>query len=149
MTMRILFLVLILTGATAPAAAETAGEVLARGAPGPGRPVPGDSGRVHPDVPGVGGSRVAAAPDRLAALYQERLSALDGARCMFDPTCSAFFREALRAHGPLWATFMLIDRMLYRENRASLHRYPESGVGGRRADPVHRNYIFTPEDYVR
>lgn len=144
MIMRMLLMVLALAGAAAPAAAETAWDALAPGAPlFYGR---GPQGR---EVRAGAAGRLGAAQDRLAALYQERLSVLDGARCMFHPTCSAFFREALRDHGPLWATLMVIDRLLYRENRASLYRYPETGVGERRSDPVRSNYIFAPADYLR
>jgi len=146
MIMRILLLVLALVGAGTSAAAETAFDVQAYGEPVFHRR--GPQGREVRARAGAAG-RIGAAQDRLAALYQERLSVLDGARCMFHPTCSAFFREALRDHGPLWATLMVIDRLLYRENRASLYRYPETGGGERRSDPVHRNYIFAPADYLR
>lgn len=129
-------LVTALGGTAVPAPAETAYEVLV-----------GDAS--VPAERAAGGGFSALVQDRLAALYQERVSAHDGARCLFQPTCSAFFREAVRTRRPLWAALMLIDRMMYRENRASLHRYPASGSGERREDPVYRNYIFAPPDYLR
>jgi len=83
----------------------------------------------------------------LLLLYQNHLSAYDGARCLFAPTCSEFFRRAVDRYGILWGTLMTLERMLYREHRWALHAYPLSEDGERHVDPVYRNYILDAEAY--
>jgi len=83
----------------------------------------------------------------LLLLYQNHLSAYNGARCLFAPTCSEFFRRAADRYGIFWGTLMTLERMLYREHRWALHAYPLSEDGQRRADPVYRNYILDAEAY--
>lgn len=136
--MRRLFLVLTVAIFTMPmtAPAETAYEILCAATPGS---TSGAAGR----------GRVAAVLDSVTVLYQERFSSSDGPRCLFQPTCSSFFRQAVRTYGPLWAVLMIVDRMMYRENHASLHLYPPTEQGERHQDPVHRNFIFKPADYLR
>lgn len=92
---------------------------------------------------------IAAVLDHVTVLYQERFSSSDGPRCLFRPTCSAFFRQAVRTYGPLWAVLMVIDRMVYREHHASLHLYPRAEGGEGHKDPVHHDFIFKPADYLR
>jgi hypothetical protein len=97
-------------------------------------------------------------------VYRNRISVRDGDRCLFLPTCSSFYLQAVQRYGPLWGTLMLLDRFLYRENRWSLGSYPGTGAighgsgtpawydgdaGDRKYDPVHRNFILRPEEYVR
>ena len=48
----------------------------------------------------------------LARLYQATLSPLVGRQCRFVPTCSNYFIEAVRKHGPLRGTLMGLWRIL-------------------------------------
>jgi putative component of membrane protein insertase Oxa1/YidC/SpoIIIJ protein YidD len=82
-------------------------------------------------------------------LYQELISMHDGPRCLFSPSCSEFYRMALDKYGALRGTLMLIDRILFRENRWSLKYYSTLEDDGRFADPPHHNNIFDSEDYYR
>jgi len=45
-------------------------------------------------------------------IYQVTLSPFLGAQCRFVPTCSAYFVEAVRAHGALRGGFMGLWRIL-------------------------------------
>ena len=85
----------------------------------------------------------------LISLYQNRLSIHDGARCLFVPTCSEFFREAADRYGLFWGIVMTLERLLYREHRWSLNRYPLSEDGRRHVDPVFENFILDAESYGR
>lgn len=85
----------------------------------------------------------------LLTFYQQKLSVHGEAHCRFYPTCSAFYREALNRYGPIWAGFMLLDRMLYREHAWSLKEYPFREDLGLYEDPVHRNYILNSEGYYQ
>jgi len=87
--------------------------------------------------------------DTLLGFYQRHLTIHDGARCLFFPTCSEFFRQAAERYGWFWGAIMTLERMLYREHRWSLSRYPPTGDGVRRVDPVYHNYIFDAEAYYR
>jgi putative component of membrane protein insertase Oxa1/YidC/SpoIIIJ protein YidD len=55
--------------------------------------------------------------------YQEHISSHDGARCLYYPTCSDFYRQATARYGFFWGTIMIIDRMVYREDPASMSHY--------------------------
>jgi len=44
--------------------------------------------------------------------YRKAISPLTPASCRFYPTCSAFGLEAIRVHGPLRGTLLLIGRIL-------------------------------------
>lgn len=94
-------------------------------------------------------------PSRYGALqalilfYQEKVSVHDEGRCLFYPTCSDFYRRAIDAYGVLWATLMVIDRLLYRESEWSMKYYPYLEHSGRLFDPIHHNYIFRRSDYYR
>ena len=45
-------------------------------------------------------------------LYQRLVSPALPRRCKYEPTCSAYAVEALRAHGPLRGTVLAVWRLL-------------------------------------
>jgi putative component of membrane protein insertase Oxa1/YidC/SpoIIIJ protein YidD len=82
--------------------------------------------------------------EELVDFYQRRISTHDGARCIFYPTCSAYFREAMTRYGLLRATLMFVDRILFRENRSASRFYPVHGQTGGLSDPVPRGGALNP-----
>jgi hypothetical protein len=85
-----------------------------------------------------GDDTAASLPERLVLFYQRRISAHDGARCLFHPTCSEYYLEALDTYGFFPATLMFVDRILYRENARASRYYPVLEESGRLYDPVPR-----------
>lgn len=79
--------------------------------------------------------------------YQEHISQHDGARCLYYPTCSAFYRQAVAERGLFWGTIMIVDRMVYREDPSSMKHYEYIEERGSYKDPVCHNYIFEPSGY--
>jgi putative component of membrane protein insertase Oxa1/YidC/SpoIIIJ protein YidD len=79
--------------------------------------------------------------------YQEHISSHDGARCLYYPTCSDFYRQAAARYGFFWGTIMIIDRMVYREDPASMSHYEYIEERRSFSDPIYHNYIFEPSDY--
>lgn len=77
-------------------------------------------------------------PQRLVLFYQNYISRHDGERCLFHPTCSEYYLEALETYGFYRATLMFIDRILYRENAHAVRYYPVMEKTGRLFDPVSR-----------
>ncbi len=61
----------------------------------------------------------------LIYFYKIVLSPLMPASCRFDPTCSSYFIEALKIHGPLRGTFLGLKRI------ARCHPWGKNGY-----DPV-------------
>ncbi len=45
-------------------------------------------------------------------LFQNRISPIDGSRCGFSPSCSAFGRQAIREQGPFRGVAMTADRLM-------------------------------------
>ncbi len=78
----------------------------------------------------------------LVRFYQRYISPLNGARCMFYPTCSKFFLDATFRYGLFWGIIMTTDRMFYRENIHSIKNYPYLKSFGSYLDPVENNFIF-------
>ena len=58
-------------------------------------------------------------------LYKIALSPLMPANCRFEPTCSSYFIEALKIHGPFKGTYLGLKRI------ASCHPWGKNGY-----DPV-------------
>lgn len=48
----------------------------------------------------------------LVDLYRKRISPLLGPHCRFEPSCSAYAREALLRHGALKGTLLAVWRVL-------------------------------------
>jgi putative membrane protein insertion efficiency factor len=93
------------------------------------------------------GYRPEGLPDRLVRVYRNVVSDRDGARCLFYPTCSAYYLDALEVYGFFPATLMLVDRVLYRENARAFEHYPVLKESGRLFDPVGRaDAAYTRED---
>ena len=74
--------------------------------------------------------------------YQRKISINNGPKCMFYPTCSEFFKEAVVKYGPIWAILMTVDRMFYRENNKSMKLYPYLESYERYYDPIKNHFIF-------
>jgi hypothetical protein len=86
---------------------------------------------------------------KMIGFYQERISPYDGARCMFAPTCSQFYKEANRQYGFFWSTLMTIDRLFFREGDSSMKHYRYLEGQGKYQDPIYHNYIFNRMDYYK
>jgi len=87
--------------------------------------------------------------EKAIRFYQENISQHDGARCLYYPTCSAFYREAVKQYGFVWGSIMVVDRMVYREDPASMRHYDLIEERESYSDPVCHNYIFEASDYYR
>ncbi len=77
-------------------------------------------------------------------LYQRYVSPIDGERCGFSPSCSAFAREAVGRDGALAGIVVTADRLM----RCTLlkGRAPDYLLlpGGRLFDPVEYNLLSSP-----
>lgn len=67
--------------------------------------------------------------------FQHYISPIDGARCQFAPTCSAFGYQALRDHGTFIGVLMTADRLMRCSALTDAADYPRLR-NGRLADPV-------------
>ena len=79
---------------------------------------------------------------KATSFYQKHISPRDGAKCMFSPTCSQYFKAALLKYDFIRATLMTVDRILYREGRSSMQYYEYDPETGRFLDPVEKNHIL-------
>ena len=61
----------------------------------------------------------------LIKVYRLTISPFIGSNCRFDPTCSHYGMESLRAHGPYKGTLLLLKRLV------KCHPFNKGGV-----DPV-------------
>jgi len=72
-------------------------------------------------------------------LYRNRISPIQGQRCGFYPTCSAFGRQAVSEYGVLQGVIMTADRL----TRCNIFKEPGPDYfllpGGRLFDPVSAN----------
>ncbi len=77
-------------------------------------------------------------------LFQEWLSPIDGPRCNFSPTCSAFGYQAVQEHGVLYGVVLTADRLM----RCHSFLQPDAGADrvpdGRLLDPVAGNLLTRP-----
>lgn len=85
----------------------------------------------------------------LITFYQRHISPRDGARCLYYPTCSQFYKIAHNNYGFFWGTLMVIDRLFYRESWSSVKYYEYIHEKKSYSDPVYHNYIFKKMDYYR
>jgi putative membrane protein insertion efficiency factor len=67
--------------------------------------------------------------------FQEYISPLDGARCQFSPTCSAYGHQAIHQRGPWLGVLMTTDRLMRCGYLSEPDTYPRL-PNGRLADPV-------------
>jgi len=80
-------------------------------------------------------------------LYQRFFSEHNGAKCLFYPTCSDFFRRSAVIYGFVPAVLMAVDRIFYRENEGSMRFYPYLRDKNLHLDPVYHNFIFNTDSY--
>jgi putative membrane protein insertion efficiency factor len=77
-------------------------------------------------------------------VYRSRISPIQGQRCGFYPTCSAFGRQAVSEYGALQGVIMTADRL----TRCNLFKEPGPDYfllpGGRLFDPVSANALPIP-----
>ena len=52
--------------------------------------------------------------DAFISYHRSEATQIDGPRCYFYPSCSAYAQRAIRSHG-FAGLFMILDRLLYRE----------------------------------
>ena len=75
-------------------------------------------------------------------LYRNRISPIQGRRCGFYPTCSAFGRQAVSEYGVLQGVIMTADRL----TRCNIFKEPGPDYfllpGGRLFDPVSANSLI-------
>ena len=73
--------------------------------------------------------------------FQTQISAIDGARCSFSPTCSQFGYGAVHDHGPLLGIVLTADRLMrcsyWTEAGPDYLRLPNGALH----DPVANNLI--------
>ena len=86
---------------------------------------------------------------KIVSFYQDYISPHDGAKCMFTPTCSQFYKEAHLRYGFFWSTIMTVDRLFFREGQGSMKHYKYLDTLGRYQDPIYHNYIFNRMDYYK
>ncbi len=76
--------------------------------------------------------------------FQRYISPVDGERCGFFPTCSAFAREALGRRGVTTGVMMTADRLM----RCTLFKHPGPDYlllpSGKLFDPVDNNLLSSP-----
>jgi len=48
----------------------------------------------------------------LIAIYRSTFSGFNGAVCRFQPTCSAYAKEAFEVHSPAYAFWLTLKRLL-------------------------------------
>jgi putative membrane protein insertion efficiency factor len=72
--------------------------------------------------------------------FQTYVSPMDGPRCQFAPTCSAFGYEAVRDHGPWHGLLMTADRLLRCSHLTDPRDYP-GRPDGQLVDPVAGNLL--------
>ena len=74
-------------------------------------------------------------------LFQKRISPIEGPRCGFTPSCSAFGHQAVREQGPVRGVMMTADRLM----RDTVFTVPGPGYtvlpNGFLFDPVSRNLL--------
>ena len=74
-------------------------------------------------------------------LFQKRVSPIEGPRCGFSPSCSAFGHQAIREQGPFRGVAMTADRLM----RDTVFTAPGPGYtvlpDGHYFDPVSRNLL--------
>lgn len=74
-------------------------------------------------------------------LFQRRISPIEGPRCGFSPSCSAFGHQAIREQGPIRGVMMTADRLM----RDTVFTVPGPGYtvlpDGFLFDPVSRNLL--------
>ena len=74
-------------------------------------------------------------------LFQKRISPIEGPRCGFSPSCSAFGHQAVREQGPVRGVMMTADRLM----RDTVFTVPGPGYtvlpNGFLFDPVSRNLL--------
>jgi len=74
-------------------------------------------------------------------LFQKRISPIEGPRCGFSPSCSAFGHQAVREQGPFRGVMMTADRLM----RDTVLTVPGPGYtvlpNGFLFDPVSRNLL--------
>jgi putative membrane protein insertion efficiency factor len=77
-------------------------------------------------------------------VYRSRISPIQGQRCGFYPTCSAFGRQAVGEYGALQGVIMTADRLtrcnLFKEPGPDYFLLPD----GRLFDPVSANALPIP-----
>jgi len=91
---------------------------------------------VRPVVADAAAPAAASAPMLGAIrLFQKYISPIDGARCNFSPTCSAYGHQAIHRHGPWLGVLMTADRLMRCSPLSETDAYPRL-PNGRLADPV-------------
>ncbi len=95
----------------------------------------------------VGGEDSQTEVSLLFLFYQRVVSEHNGAKCLFYPTCSDFFRRSFIRYGFFWAAVMTIDRIFYRENEGSMRFYPFLKGKDLHYDPVSHNFILNSDEY--
>jgi len=67
--------------------------------------------------------------------FQDYISPIDGARCQFAPTCSAYGHQAIHRHGSWLGGLMTADRLMRCSYLTDPKLYPQR-PDGRLVDPV-------------
>jgi len=72
-------------------------------------------------------------------LYQRVIGHLDGRSCPSFPVCSLYARQALSLHGPLWGSWLMLDRLIHEADDVRRGPWTVAVDGKRLYDPLSRN----------
>lgn len=106
------------------------------GMKGPAGPAHGPTGDREPETSSVRLVFLGA-----IELFQKRISPIEGPRCGFSPSCSAFGHQAVREHGPVRGVMMTADRLM--RDTIFLEPGPDNPLlpTGRLFDPPSENLL--------
>jgi len=72
-------------------------------------------------------------------LYQRMVGHLDGRPCPSFPVCSLYAKQALTLHGPLWGSWLMLDRLIHEADDVRRGPWTVAVDGKRLYDPLSRN----------
>ena len=72
-------------------------------------------------------------------LYQRVIGHLDGRPCSAFPVCSLYARQALKVHGPLLGSWLMLDRLIHEADDVRIGPWTVAADGKRLYDPLSRN----------
>ena len=81
------------------------------------------------------------------AFYQHVLGHLDGRSCPAYPVCSAYAKQAIKEHGALVGSWLMIDRLIHETGDLSLGPWINWQGEKRLYDPLKRNDFWLEKEH--